>query len=102
MSTSGRSGRNVFLGRDADSSLPPLALSGFVIDCPFPASSFSSPSDLLAKIKLMTGVVEVGLFCDVAKAAYFGNADGTITSRTAAGEVKEGISFDVQRNPVVA
>ncbi|PWN30439.1 putative RKI1-D-ribose-5-phosphate ketol-isomerase [Jaminaea rosea] len=76
--------------------------SGFVIDCPFPASSFSSPSDLLAKIKLMTGVVEVGLFCDVAKAAYFGNADGTITSRTAAGEVKEGISFDVQRNPVVA
>lgn len=28
---------------------------------------------LLASIKLLTGVVEVGLFCDVVKAAYFGN-----------------------------
>jgi ribose 5-phosphate isomerase len=28
---------------------------------------------LLHKIKMLTGVVEVGLFCDMAKAAYFGN-----------------------------
>lgn len=28
---------------------------------------------LLAKIKLLTGVVEVGLFCNIAQAAYFGN-----------------------------
>lgn len=28
---------------------------------------------LLAKIKMLTGVVEVGLFCHMIKAAYFGN-----------------------------
>lgn len=28
---------------------------------------------LLVKIKLMTGIVEVGLFCGMAKAVYFGN-----------------------------
>lgn len=28
---------------------------------------------LLRDIKMLTGVVEVGLFCDMAKAAYFGN-----------------------------
>lgn len=27
----------------------------------------------MAKIKLLTGVVEVGLFCNIAQAAYFGN-----------------------------
>lgn len=27
----------------------------------------------MAKIKMLTGVVEVGLFCHMAKAAYFGN-----------------------------
>lgn len=27
---------------------------------------------LLRKIKMFTGVVEVGLFCDMAQAAYFG------------------------------
>jgi ribose 5-phosphate isomerase A len=29
----------------------------------------------------MTGVVEVGLFCGLAKAAYFGNEDGSVTAR---------------------
>lgn len=29
-------------------------------------------------IKRLTGVVEVGLFCDMAKKAYFGNNDGTV------------------------
>ena len=28
---------------------------------------------LLTKLKALTGVVEVGLFCNMAKAAYFGN-----------------------------
>ena len=28
----------------------------------------------MARIKMLTGVVEVGLFCHMAKAAYFGNA----------------------------
>ena len=29
---------------------------------------------IMAQIKMLTGVVEVGLFCKMAKAAYFGNA----------------------------
>jgi hypothetical protein len=33
----------------------------------------NSPSQLLHKIKMLTGVVEVGLFCNMARAAYFGN-----------------------------
>ncbi|TFY79610.1 hypothetical protein EWM64_g4407 [Hericium alpestre] len=37
------------------------------------------PYTLLAKIKMLTGVVEVGLFCHMAKAAYFGNQDGSVT-----------------------
>jgi len=28
---------------------------------------------IMAQIKMLTGVVEVGLFCHMAKAAYFGN-----------------------------
>lgn len=59
------------------------------------------PAELSDKIKLMTGVVEVGLFCNMAKAAYFGNQDGTITSKYAGGEVKEGEQFDVGRSPMV-
>jgi ribose 5-phosphate isomerase A len=45
---------------------------GFVIDAPFPAKNMSQPDDLLAKIKMLTGIFEVGLFCGMAKAAYFG------------------------------
>ncbi|CAO1615334.1 unnamed protein product [Jaminaea pallidilutea] len=76
--------------------------SGFVIDCPFPAALMKDPSALLSQIKLMTGVVEVGLFCHVTKAAYFGNQDGTITSKTVDGQVKESVQFDVNKNPHVA
>jgi len=32
--------------------------------------------------KLLTGVVEVGLFCDVVRAAYFGNQVGICVSTT--------------------
>jgi ribose 5-phosphate isomerase A len=28
---------------------------------------------------MITGVVEVGLFCNMARAAYFGNEDGTVS-----------------------
>lgn len=31
---------------------------------------------MLAKIKMLTGVVEVGIFCHMIKAAYFGNQAG--------------------------
>ena len=30
---------------------------------------------------MLTGIVEVGLFCHMAKAAYFGNQDGSVTVR---------------------
>jgi ribose 5-phosphate isomerase A len=45
----------------------------FVIDAPFPADVMREPYALLSRIKMLTGVVEVGLFCHMAKAAYFGN-----------------------------
>ena len=60
------------------------------------------PSDLLTRIKLLTGVVEVGLFCGMCKAAYFGNEDGTITIKSADGKVQEGVSFDASVLPVSA
>ncbi|KAG2365819.1 ribose-5-phosphate isomerase [Suillus spraguei] len=53
--------------------------SNFVIDAPFPREIMTDPSTMLAKIKMLTGVVEVGLFCDMAQAAYFGNEDGSVT-----------------------
>ncbi|CAG8434758.1 13923_t:CDS:2 [Funneliformis caledonium] len=36
------------------------------------------PKELLEKIKLLTGVVEVGLFVNMTKMAYFGNEDGSV------------------------
>ena len=33
---------------------------------------------IMAQIKMLTGVVEVGLFCKMAQAAYFGNAVGPL------------------------
>lgn len=57
------------------------------------------PGDLLKRIKLLTGVIEVGIFVDMCEAAYFGNQDGTITSKSKDGSTKEGITFDVLRNP---
>ena len=36
---------------------------------------------LLTRIKMLTGIVEVGLFCHMAKAAYFGNQDGSVTMK---------------------
>ena len=70
----------------------------FVIDAPFAPEAFEDPHSvrpdffglcssgarraildcellkLLSSIKMLTGVVEVGLFCQMAQAAYFGNA----------------------------
>ena len=59
-------------------NLPP-ASSNFVIDAPFAESYMRDPQDLLVRIKLLTGVLEVGLFCSMCKSAYFGAADGTIS-----------------------
>lgn len=48
----------------------------FVIDAPFEREMFEDVHELLTKIKMLTGVVEVGLFCGMARAAYFGNQVG--------------------------
>jgi len=52
----------------------------FIIDAPF-TEQYANPAKLLQELKLITGVVEVGLFCGMAKAAYFGNQDGSVTIR---------------------
>ncbi|CAG8487699.1 7758_t:CDS:2 [Ambispora gerdemannii] len=41
----------------------------------------NSPGELLRKIKLLTGVVEVGLFVDMTDVVYFGNADGSVSEK---------------------
>lgn len=45
----------------------------FVIDAVFSEEEYKNPKEILVKLKLVTGVVEVGLFCGMAKVAYFGN-----------------------------
>lgn len=53
----------------------------FVLDALFPAERMK-PENLKAlyeEIKLLNGVVEVGLFVGMADAAYFGNADGSVS-----------------------
>lgn len=54
----------------------------FVIDAPFEESLYQDPFTLLARLKMLTGVVEVGLFCGMAKAAYFGNQVGLTSALT--------------------
>jgi len=60
----------------------------FVVDAPFEQSIYEKPEELLREIKMLTGVVEVGLFCNMAKAAYFGNEDGSVTIKRADGTVE--------------
>jgi len=52
-----------------------------------------NPYIIMSQIKMLTGVVEVGLFCHMAKAAYFGNEDGSVTIRWNDGVVQH-ISAD--------
>ncbi|PFH47572.1 hypothetical protein AMATHDRAFT_6628 [Amanita thiersii Skay4041] len=51
----------------------------FIIDAPFDNARMADPFTIMAQIKMLTGVVEVGVFCHMAKAAYFGNEDGSVT-----------------------
>jgi len=60
----------------------------FIIDAPFSAEDLKDPMRILKLIKMLTGVVEVGLFCHMAQAAYFGNADGSLTVRWADGRLE--------------
>ncbi|TBU57268.1 ribose 5-phosphate isomerase [Dichomitus squalens] len=61
----------------------------FIIDAPFPPEIMSDPYTLLSRIKMLTGIVEVGLFCHMAKAAYFGNQDGSVTIKWHDGRVEQ-------------
>lgn len=67
--------------------------NNFCIDAPFPEAMMRDPMHLLRQIKLINGVVEVGLFPNMCKAAYFGNEDGTITIQKADGTVEENVPF---------
>lgn len=60
----------------------------FVIDAPFPEEMMREPYTLLTRLKMLTGVVEVGLFCHMAKAAYFGNQDGSVTVKWHDGRIE--------------
>ncbi|KIY72015.1 ribose-5-phosphate isomerase [Cylindrobasidium torrendii FP15055 ss-10] len=59
----------------------------FVIDAPFSHEAMQDPYKIMARIKMLTGVVEVGLFCHMAQAAYFGNVDGSVTVKLLDGSV---------------
>ncbi|KIL64942.1 hypothetical protein M378DRAFT_186577 [Amanita muscaria Koide BX008] len=59
----------------------------FIIDAPFDRERMEDPYTIMARIKMLTGVVEVGLFCHMARAAYFGNEDGSVTIKWDDGKV---------------
>nr|GAT58903.1 ribose-5-phosphate isomerase [Mycena chlorophos] len=61
----------------------------FIIDAPYDQETMKTPYTIMAQIKMLTGVVEVGVFCHMARAAYFGNADGTVTIKWNDGRVEE-------------
>lgn len=51
----------------------------FIVDADF--GILDNPSEVNQKIKMISGVVETGLFINMAIKAYFGQADGSVTSR---------------------
>ncbi|KAJ7768295.1 ribose 5-phosphate isomerase A-domain-containing protein [Mycena metata] len=61
----------------------------FIIDAPFDLEKMKTPYTIMTQIKMLTGVVEVGVFCNMAKAAYFGNEDGSVTIRWNDGRVEQ-------------
>lgn len=64
--------------------------ANFIIDAPFSREVMKDPYTIMGRIKILTGVVEVGLFCHMAQAAYFGNEDGSVTvKRMEASQVVE-------------
>jgi len=61
----------------------------FIIDAPFDREKMIDPYIIMSQMKMLSGVVEVGLFCHMAKAAYFGNEDGSVTIRWNDGVVQQ-------------
>mmetsp|Transcript_3217 Transcript_3217/g.4929 ORF Transcript_3217/g.4929 Transcript_3217/m.4929 type:complete len:89 (-) Transcript_3217:55-321(-) len=54
--------------------------SNFIVDADF--GLIEDPSSLNTKLQMLPGVVEVGLFCGMAIKAFFGQEDGSVTTRT--------------------
>lgn len=52
----------------------------FILDCDF--GEIASPSELHSSLKSICGVVETGIFPNMAEIAYFGQEDGTVTTRS--------------------
>jgi len=51
----------------------------FIIDVDFGnGQGITNPSELQTTIKMLTGVIETGIFVNLAKQAYFGKDDGTV------------------------
>lgn len=61
----------------------------FIIDAPFEREKMLNPYTIMTQIKMLTGVVEVGLFCHMAQAAYFGNEDGSVTIKRNDGKIEQ-------------
>lgn len=53
----------------------------FVVDADY--GKIADPALLNRRLRQIVGVVETGLFCGLATKAFFGHADGTVTTRTA-------------------
>ncbi|KNC77637.1 ribose-5-phosphate isomerase [Sphaeroforma arctica JP610] len=53
----------------------------FIIDADW--GDIQDPAALHQSLIVIPGVVETGLFCDMAKVAFFGQADGTVVRKTA-------------------
>jgi ribose 5-phosphate isomerase A len=53
----------------------------FVVDADFGVLESSAVGELNVKLTAIVGVVETGLFVGMAQKAYFGNAEGKVTSR---------------------
>lgn len=66
----------------------------FILDAKF--GEMREPQLLGMKIKLMVGVLEVGLFVSMAQSAYFGNEDGSVTIR------REGKDTDVDESMITS
>ncbi|KAK9452654.1 ribose 5-phosphate isomerase A-domain-containing protein [Dipodascopsis uninucleata] len=57
-----------------------------IIDAHF--GEIADPVNLAQNIKMLVGVVEVGLFINMADASYFGNENGSVTAKFKDGSIK--------------
>lgn len=54
----------------------------FILDWHFPFDIDKTWNKISEEIKLIPGVIETGLFVNMAKKAYFGMADGTVKEQS--------------------